>query len=234
MSRVSLALNPDRASVRPRVRSTRAAWAPDPKRVLAIAAAISAHILLFGAMLMPAERHFTPTADVDPDIVFEVPKLPPPPEKPIVAIITPKAPTVPIVRPQPVAPEPKAIDVPVQVASFPVPSNEPEQVPIVDPPSTGGGSVADSVMQVIKAPPPSYPYTFIKQGISGTVEFRVLVNAQGIPEKVELLKSSGNRKLDQLSLSHIKRRWRFRAPEVDGVASAGWGRGKISFKLDQN
>ena len=234
MSGVSLALNPDHARARPRQRrSTR--WSPDPKRVLAIAAAISAHILVFGAMLLPSERRYTPSNDAPPDFTYEAPTLPPPPpERKLEPKITPKLPAMAVPRPQPVPlPEPKAMEVPVQLAALVAPAEEAEQVTIVDPPSSGGASPTESVMQVIKAPAPHYPIDLVKKGISGTVEFRVLVNAQGVPEKVELLRSSGNRKLDQVSLSHIKRRWRFRAPEVDGVASSGWGRGKINFELGQ-
>lgn len=88
MSSQSLALTADRTTIRPRSRAAHAGWAPDPKRVLAIAAAVSAHILVFGAMLMPSERGFVAKIYPSPDLVFETPNLPPPPAPPVVAKIT--------------------------------------------------------------------------------------------------------------------------------------------------
>lgn len=234
MSSQSFALSADRPTIRPRQRDTHSKWTPDPKRVLAIAAAVSAHILVFGAMLIPSERTFISRIYPTPEITYDAPRLPPPPAPPVVAKITPKAPVVPVLRPQPAPqPEVKTFEPPVQLAALPVPVDNAEQLSIVDPPSSGGASAAESVLQLISAPAPRYPYELIKKGIAGSVEFRVLVNPQGVPEKVELLRSSGNRRLDQISLSHIKRKWRFRAPEVDGVASSGWGRGKIKFELGE-
>lgn len=234
MSSQSFALTAEQFTVRPRSRAASTRWTPDPKRVLAIAAAVSAHILVFGAMLLPSERGLVARIHPGPELTFETPSLPPPPTLPVVVKITPKAPTVPELRPQP-APQPelKLEAPPVQVAVLPVPMEDAEQVSIAEPARSGGASAVESVMQVVRAPAPPYPIDLIRKGVSGTVEFRVLVNADGMPEQVELLRSSGNRKLDQLSLSHIKRRWRFRAPEVDGVARAGWGRGKVSFALEQ-
>ena len=103
---------------------------------------------------------------------------------------------------------------------------------IVDKAATVGGNLGESIVKVLRAPAPLYPAEIIRKGISGTVEFSVLVGVDGTAQQIKLMKTSGNRKLDQFTLSHIKRRWLFKAQEVNGKAVPGWGRGKVIFTLE--
>ena len=103
---------------------------------------------------------------------------------------------------------------------------------IVDKPATISGNLGESILTLLRSPEPRYPAEIIRKGISGTVEFSVLVGVDGTAQQIKLMKTSGNRKLDQFTLSHIKRRWLFKAPEVNGKAVPGWGRGKVIFTLE--
>ena len=123
---------------------------------------------------------------------------------------------------------------PILVASTNLPSEElaPLIAPtIVEPPALVGGNVGESILKVLRAPAPLFPPNLIRVGFSGTVEFSVLVGVDGTAQEIKLMKSCGNRRLDQSTLSHIKRRWLFKAPEIDGQAVPGWGRGKVTFTM---
>ncbi len=205
----------------------------DMKRILAMSAVLVTHTLVFGAMLLPA----APIAAIqlpppEPPWV-DVTETPPPP--PIPPEPTPPKPEVqPVVvnTPPPVAP---VMETPILIATTQIPTEDPPGVlnpSIVDKPATVGGNLGESIVKVLRAPAPRYPIDIIRKGISGTVEFSVLVGVDGSAQEIKLMKTSGNRKLDQFTLSHIKRHWRFKAPEVDGQAVPGWGRGKIIFTLE--
>ncbi len=211
----------------------------DMKRILAMSAVLVTHTMLFGAMLLPA----APIAAIqlpppEPPWV-DVSETPPPPPKPPILLIpreppTPRPEVQPVVvnTPPPVAP---VIEAPILVATTQVPTEEPPSVfnpKIVDKPATVGGNLGESIVKVLRAPAPRYPIDIIRKGISGTVEFSVLVGVDGSAQQIKLMKTSGNRKLDQFTLSHIKRHWRFKAPEVDGQVVPGWGRGKVIFTLE--
>lgn len=212
----------------------------DMKRVLAMSAVLVTHTLVFGAMLLPAAPIAAiqmPPLDAPWVDVSETPP-PPPPPRPILPIPPEPAPPRPEVQPvvvntpPPVAP---VIEAPILVATTQVPTEGPPGVfnpTIVDKPATVGGNLGESIVKVLRAPAPRYPADIIRKGISGTVEFSVLVGVDGTAQQIKLMKTSGNRKLDQFTLSHIKRHWRFKAPEVDGQAVPGWGRGKIIFTLE--
>ena len=133
--------------------------------------------------------------------------------------------------PPPVVP---SVDAPVLVATTREPSPEIGTMSqtIVEPPALVGGTVSESILKVLRSPPPPFPQILIRSGFSGSLEFSVLVGIDGTAQEIKLMKSSGNRRLDQSTLSHIKRQWRFKAPEIDGQAVPGWGRGKITFTME--
>jgi periplasmic protein TonB len=208
----------------------------DIKRALSIGLVVIAHTVLFGVLLLPSKPiegliKNDPKVEIHID-PFDVVKPPPLPELPVVKRMTVKD-TPRVIAPTPAPPAPTPVDLtPIPTTLAVLESSDAVQ-PIaptfVEPAPIGGGDPVETALIMINAPPPIFP-AFARK--SATVEFRVLVNVNGIPERVELVKSSGNRRLDQHTLSHIKRRWRFKAPEVDRVPVQGWGRGKISYALD--
>lgn len=61
---------------------------------------------------------------------------------------------------------------------------------------------------------------------------RVLISAQGVPEKVEIAKSSGFDRLDNAALETVKR-WKFVPGKRNGVAEAMEYLVPVNFVLQQ-
>jgi periplasmic protein TonB len=211
-----------------------AATQPDRKRILALSAVVISHVIAFGAMMLPMEPFDPIRTFGDTEIlIFEADPPPPPPPEP--EEVKPRQIVDRTPRPTPIdrlPPAPLQMDAPViaSLASVNFPTEEAAPITNIISPATDIGSSTgpDSVLEVLRAPPP--PYTDLRT--SGTLEFVVHINANGSVDKIEMTQSTGSRKLDRTALQHIKRKWRFKAPEVNGVAQAGRGRGKVSFKLE--
>lgn len=207
----------------------------DLKRILALSAVMVMHTLGVGLMLLPAAPiaaiALPPPEPAWVDVNEAPPPPPPLPPEPVLPIRPPVVTVQPIAAPPPLAP---AVEAPVLIATTLEPSSEIGAMSqtIVEPLAAVGGNVSESILKVLRATPPPFPQVLIRSGFSGTVEFSVLVGIDGTAKEIKLMKSSGNRKLDQSTLSHIKRHWRFKAPEFDGQAVPGWGRGKIAFTLE--
>ena len=73
--------------------------------------------------------------------------------------------------------------------------------------------------------PPVYPLTARRQGLQGTAMVRARFDAQGRPEDVAVVASSGSASLDDAAREAV-RRWRFRA------GAAGVLDMPITFRLD--
>ncbi|VVM06942.1 hypothetical protein MAMC_01354 [Methylacidimicrobium cyclopophantes] len=125
------------------------------------------------------------------------PPPPPPPEE--MALPTPEAkpaPPAPVVKPRPV------------VRKAPGPTG---------PPSVASRGVQMAVPDYLRNPPPAYPASARAAGHQGRVILRVHVSAEGKPESVDLLHSSGYSELDQAALEAV-RRWRFRPARMGPIA----------------
>ena len=68
-------------------------------------------------------------------------------------------------------------------------------------------------------------------GEQGKVVLRVLIDAQGVPQQVELKQSSGYERLDQQALETVQR-WRFVPGKRNGVPEAMWNIVPINFVLE--
>lgn len=68
-------------------------------------------------------------------------------------------------------------------------------------------------------------------GEQGKVVLRVLIDAQGLPQQVELKQSSGYERLDQQALETVQR-WRFVPGKRNGVPEAMWNVVPIQFVLE--
>ena len=68
-------------------------------------------------------------------------------------------------------------------------------------------------------------------GEQGKVVLRVLIDAQGVPQQVELKQSSGYERLDQQALETVQR-WRFVPGKRNGVPEAMWNVLPIHFVLE--
>lgn len=128
----------------------------------------------------------------------------------------PNAPSV-----QPIAPPaPYAPVVPVAAVAAPAP---PVPAKIMLP-----SSDAD----YLSNPKPPYPPMSKRLSEQGKVIVRVLISAEGAPQKAELRQTSGYERLDQSALTTVMK-WRYVPGKRDGVPEAMWFNVPITFQLEQ-
>ena len=126
------------------------------------------------------------------------------------------APVVPVV---PVAPAPPSAESAAPIASAaPAPPPAAVQLP---------SSNAD----YLQNPKPAYPPLSKRLGEQGKVIVRVLIGADGVPQKGEIRQSSGFDRLDQAALATALK-WRYGPGKRGGVAEDMWFNVPINFVLD--
>jgi len=158
----------------------------------------------------PKPQQKTPTVAPTPQLVA-VNDPTPLPNTPV-GVIEPSQPLLPIAAP--VAPAPPA---PV------TPPPAPPAPPRVELPS----SDAD----YLQNPKPPYPPMSKRLNEQGSVIMRVLIGADGMPQKAEIRKSSGFDRLDQSAATTVMK-WRYVAGRRAGVAEAMWFNVPINFVLE--
>jgi len=80
-------------------------------------------------------------------------------------------------------------------------------------------------------PKPGYPAISKRMGEQGRVVLRVLIGPDGVPQKVEINKSSGFDRLDRQAQESVMR-WRFVPGKRNGVPEAMWNLVPINFVLE--
>ncbi|HKC45137.1 MAG TPA: TonB family protein [Burkholderiales bacterium] len=153
-----------------------------------------------------------PPIDLPKPKPHPVRKLPDPP--PLIA--APVDAPSPIVAPAP-PPEP-----PKEAESPPPPTAIVAPEPPVTPPSF--------MAAYLDNPAPAYPAASRRMREEGKVVLRVLVSAEGLPEKVELRTSSGSARLDGAALEAVQR-WKFVPARQGDRPVAAWVLVPISFTL---
>jgi protein TonB len=161
------------------------------------------------------------------------PKLPAPPPLPMPAV--PAVPsverTVPDAAPSPQtvsAPQPEqhtaeatpTLTMATPTAAAPVPTAPP--VPRQLPPSA---------VQYLVPPQADYPRASRRLRETGRVVVRVLIGTSGLPERVQVEKSSGHPLLDDAALNAV-RQARFKPYIENGQPQPGWALIPLSFDLD--
>jgi protein TonB len=99
----------------------------------------------------------------------------------------------------------------------------------------GADTPADGATQTLAyATPlaPMYPPSSLRAREEGTVLLRVLVDPSGVPQRVEIARSSGHTRLDTAARDSVLRA-RFRPVMRDGAAVSAWGIVPIAFRLDR-
>ena len=114
------------------------------------------------------------------------------------------------------------IEAPVHVAAPPAPPAPKAAETVVLPSSNAA---------YLQNPAPSYPAISKRMGEQGKVMLRVLIGTDGLPQKVEVQKSSGFDRLDRQAQDTV-RRWRFVPGKRNGVAEAMWYQVPINFVLE--
>ena len=173
--------------------------------------------------------------------------------KPILAsIIAPSRPS-PVVVPAPTPPKPVVKETPKKILTSPpaptptpvAPASEPvkkvEPSPVVEQKTdtktkANQEAAASEVIQpkfdadYLNNPKPGYPSISRRLGEEGVVMLRVYVSAQGTPDQIQLLKSSGFARLDQAAQEAVAR-WRFVPARQGKIATAAWVQVPVSFQL---
>lgn len=205
-------------------------------RYAGITGAIIFHVALILALLncAPVRRSLAQATPIMVSVIMpsrpESPPLPkrPAPRKP--APVEKAPPVTPTLELPPVASESPAIS-PI---SIPVSAPSPPPAPVAEvviapepPPIVPPRFNAD----YLQNPAPAYPALARRMHEQGRVLIRVLVGADGMPERVELKTSSGYPRLDQSALETIKN-WRFVPARQGAQKVAAWVVVPIAFTLD--
>ncbi|MEO6322933.1 MAG: energy transducer TonB, partial [Polaromonas sp.] len=112
---------------------------------------------------------------------------------------------------------------PAPVAAAPAAPPAPPASPVVQLPSSNA--------DYLQNPKPAYPPLSKRLGEQGRVMVRVLIGADGVPQKAELRQSSGFERLDQVALSTVLK-WRYVPGKRGGVAEEMWFNLTINFVLE--
>lgn len=102
-------------------------------------------------------------------------------------------------------------------------SAEPSLVSAVTPPTFGAS--------YLNNPKPFYPLASRRLGEEGITMLRVHVSAEGIPQQIQVERSSGSSRLD-IAAQKAVRDWRFVPAREGSMAVAGWVNVPINWKLD--
>ena len=197
-------------------------------------------------LLVPVEvlaRLMEPPVIAPPTPVVEPPrpvaKAPPPSvAKPIPprAEATPEKPPQAPLRPQP-APLPQAVAEPAPSApTSPAPNaptglaTPPQSAAVSAAPTAPAVQLPSSDADYLQNPEPKYPENSQRLNEQGTSTIRVLIGADGLPQRAEIGKSSGFDRLDRAALATVLR-WRFVPGKRNGVPEAMWFSVPIVWKL---
>ncbi len=169
----------------------------------------------------------------------EPPKPPPPVNKtpPQQPVMTPP-PSPPPVAPAAAAPEPAPVlAAPATAAAPATVVNTPTPAPVAAPTPSASVPAAPAKVELpnskadyLHNPPPDYPRMSVRRGEQGQVILKVLIGADGVPQKAELQTSSGFERLDKAALDAAMR-WRSVPGKRGGVAETMWYLLPMTFNL---
>lgn len=175
-------------------------------------------------------------------------------EPPAPKAVTPKAPLVPtppapvaikkqIVKP-PAAPAPQPLAIadatPTPnaptgaVATLPAPALTPMTAPVAaqaaPPQAAATVQLPSSDADYLQNTPPPYPSTSRRLNEQGKTVVKVLIGADGAPQRAEIARSSGFDRLDQAALATVMR-WRYLPGKRGGAPEAMWFNVPINWQL---
>jgi protein TonB len=211
---------------------------PWQDRLPGIAAAVGLHALALVALL-----HYQPMREaIATAAPIMVSMVTPPQVEPVPAPLEPPKPLPQKqrVKPRPVE-KPRLVATPVAAAptEFVTPAPPPEPAPPPRAPAAAPEPAPAAVLPLVPPnfnadylhnPAPPYPPLARRMNEQGRVVLRVLVNADGFVEQVELRTSSGSSRLDQSALETV-RTWKFVPARRGNSPVAAWVLVPISFSL---
>ncbi|MFZ5485508.1 MAG: energy transducer TonB [Pseudomonadota bacterium] len=164
---------------------------------------------------------------------------------------TPPVPDKPHPKPRP-QPAPKAQPTPATPAPSELAAAQPSSAPAPEAPSAAPSTapaapaaptatapapaaprieLPSSNAAYLNNPKPPYPAISKRMGEQGKVVLRVLISAEGLPQKVEISQSSGYDRLDRQAQEAVQH-WRFVPGKRNGVPEAMWTLVPIQFVLE--
>ncbi|HYA76513.1 MAG TPA: TonB family protein [Burkholderiaceae bacterium] len=162
--------------------------------------------------------------------IVEEHRAPPPPEAP-----PPPPPKLVAPPPPPFIPPPEiqiAVAPPVQSTITQVTTKAPPPSPAQAPARPGPRTVTAPALDrsSCPTPEPQYPMASRRNQEVGTLVLRIQIDANGLPGKIEVSRSSGYSRLDESAKSWIAS-CRFKVATVDGKPVAGWATQAYTFNL---
>lgn len=204
-------------------------WSTADKAVMALIAGLHAFAIWYFVQQPTPEPETIPTV-LEVSMIIPPPDEPPPPPEP------PKPPPPPPPKVIPKTPPPKPVEQPKVITEIPVqaPVPPPPPAPPAPPPPPAPPVAAISAkLNVREIPPkPVYPRKAQRDGIEGTVSILFMVDEQGIPTEVKVVKSSNNFDLDNAARASAMK-YRFVPRIINGVAVKAQGTLDIVFKLSE-
>lgn len=201
------------------------------KDALALGLVVGAHVLaLWQFTRVTHPMTITEAVPLEVSLVIP-PDEPPPPEppKPPPPREQPKQP--PKVTPKPVLdPPPVIVETPVAKPIEPPPPPPPAP-PAPTPPPVAHQSSGSYLLIKVDCKP-VYPRKSLREGIEGKVTLLISVDERGIPEKIDIAKSSGSFDLDNAARAAAGR-CVFVPQTVNGTPVKGKGLRDIVFKLSE-
>ena len=192
-----------------------------PRWLLGIVAAAHGAVLL--GLTLPAAPRFAPPQALQVALVAPPAAAPAPPSPARPAEARP-VPATTAAREIP-AREAASAPAPAAVASAPAAPSAAPAIAAVLPPRFDAA--------YLNNPKPPYPPLARRMGEEGKATLRVLVTADGLPERIELAESAGSPRLDEAALDAV-RHWRFVPARQGEAAVAAWVRVPIAFRLEKN
>jgi periplasmic protein TonB len=209
-----------------------------------VGAAIALHLLglwaLQAGLLQRVVTWVVPVMAVSEAV--DVPVPPPPPAKrlpPPAATVSPR-PTAPLATSASELPlAVPAASVPAESAPIGLPAPSPVQnsapaaaAPVTATPAPSPKIALPSTQaDYLNNPRPAYPALSRRLGEQGRAVVRVLIGADGLPQKAELHSSSGFERLDRAALDTVMR-WRYVPGKRGDVPEAMWFNVPLNFVLE--
>lgn len=211
----------------------------DPiKRLQNLAVVVGLHALGFVGLVYTANQIDLQVSEAKPILASIIA-----PSRPSPVVVPAPTPPKPVVKetPKKILTSPKPAPTPTPVAPTPEPVKKVEPSPVVEQKTdtkakASQEAAASEVIQpkfdadYLNNPKPGYPSISRRLGEEGVVMLRVYVSAQGTPDQIQLLKSSGFARLDQAAQEAVAR-WRFVPARQGKIATAAWVQVPVSFQL---
>jgi len=163
--------------------------------------------------------------------IVQLPKF----AKPMEAVIidsphTEKSEPVKVIKPEFEQPQIETPPIEDTIPEIEVPTDEPAPAAITAETSPAPPVPETANMKVDRRVDPVYPAASRRAGEEGTGVFRVLVDANGRPQDVSVVTSTGHPRLDEAAITAIKK-WAFSPAMQAGQAVQSYTRVQVKFEL---